>query len=489
VAEKESGPLSPGAFGRALHEFLRVSLELAPVEEPEVARRLREHLGAERLDELPILRRELQRSDHPNLQVALDRLLAGDNWSAEILGLRSERVFYGHEGVGLAFLARGGRQESIGAAIAALEHVTVPLGAGESVACVVNALLLMRAGERKLAALISRGESQMGGPALRLELVARERAEAESLLGEIEALMREHNVYRGRVVAFGGDPEMEGIGLEVRTLPAIGREAIVLPGGALERIERHALGPARYRERLLAAGRHLKRGMLLHGAPGTGKTLTAMYLIGRMPGRTTVMLTGGALGLIEPACALARELQPATVVLEDVDLVAHERDFGMPSRPLLFELLNEMDGLAEDADVLFLLTTNRPDVLEPALAARPGRIDQSVELPLPDAGDRRRLIELYARGLELRTERLDAVVERLDGASPAHVKELLRKAALFAAEEGDGVIAVEDRHLLDALDELVVASAEMRASLFASPPGPKAFPFPPDENEEAPGDW
>jgi hypothetical protein len=489
VAEKESAPLSPGAFGRALHEFLRVSLELAPVEEPEVARRLREHLGAERLDELPILRRELQRSDHPNLQVALDRLLAGDNWSAEILGLRSERVFYGHEGVGLAFLARGGRQESIGAAIAALEHVTVPLGAGESVACVVNALLLMRAGERKLAALISRGESQMGGPALRLELVARERAEAESLLGEIEALMREHNVYRGRVVAFGGDPEMEGIGLEVRTLPAIGREAIVLPGGALERIERHALGPARYRERLLAAGRHLKRGMLLHGAPGTGKTLTAMYLIGRMPGRTTVMLTGGALGLIEPACALARELQPATVVLEDVDLVAHERDFGMPSRPLLFELLNEMDGLAEDADVLFLLTTNRPDVLEPALAARPGRIDQSVELPLPDAGDRRRLIELYARGLELRTEQLDNVVERLDGASPAHVKELLRKAALLAAEEGDGPIAVEDRHLLDALDELVVASAEMRASLFASPPGPKAFPFPPDENEEAPGDW
>jgi ATP-dependent 26S proteasome regulatory subunit len=68
----------------------------------------------------------------------------------------------------------------------------------------------------------------------------------------------------------------------------------------------------------------------------------------------------------------------------------------MPSRPLLFELLNEMDGLAEDMDVLFLLTTNRTDVLEPALAARPGRIDQSVELPLPDATDRRRLIELSA---------------------------------------------------------------------------------------------
>jgi hypothetical protein len=492
VTGGESGPLSPGEFGRVLHEFLQASLELAPVEEPEVARRLREHLGAERLDELPILRRELQRGDHPNLQVALDRLRAGGTWSVEMLGLRSGgHVIYEHEGVGLASLARIGRRESTpGPMIAALEHVTVPLGTGASIVCVVNALLLMRDGGRRLGALISRSESRMGAPALRLEVIARERAEAEALMGEIEALMREHNVYRGRVVAFSGDPEMGGIGIEVRTLPAVDRAAIVLPEGALERIERHALGPGRHRERLLAAGRHLKRGLLLHGAPGTGKTLTAMYLIGRMPGRTTVLLTGGAFGLIEPACALARELQPATVVLEDVDLVAHVRDYGMPSGPLLFELLNEMDGLAEDADVLFLLTTNRPDVLEPALAARPGRIDQSVELPLPDATDRRRLIELYARGLELRSEHLDDVVERLDGASPAHVKEMLRKAALFAAEEHDGAIAVADRHLLAALDELVVASAEVRASLFAPRPGPEAFPFPPDDDEdEAPGDW
>ena len=81
----QAEPLSPGEFGRALHEFLRVSLELAPVEEPEVARRLREHLGADRLDELPILRRELQRSDHPNLQIALDRLRAGGTWAVEML--------------------------------------------------------------------------------------------------------------------------------------------------------------------------------------------------------------------------------------------------------------------------------------------------------------------------------------------------------------------------------------------------------------------
>ncbi len=74
---------------------------------------------------------------------------------------------------------------------------------------------------------------------------------------------------------------------------------------------------------------------------------------------------------------------------------------GMQTQPYLFELLNEMDGLRDDVDVLFVLTTNRPDILEPALAARPGRVDLAVQLPLPDADARRRLFGLYARGLRL----------------------------------------------------------------------------------------
>jgi ATP-dependent 26S proteasome regulatory subunit len=78
------------------------------------------------------------------------------------------------------------------------------------------------------------------------------------------------------------------------------------------------------------------------------------------------------------------------VVLEDVDLIAQGRGQPFqPTGPILFELLNKMDGLRDDCDVIFVLTTNRPDILEPALAARPGRIDLAIELPLPDADGRR----------------------------------------------------------------------------------------------------
>jgi ATP-dependent 26S proteasome regulatory subunit len=145
-------------------------------------------------------------------------------------------------------------------------------------------------------------------------------------------------------------------------------------------------------------------------------------------------------------------------VVEDVDLIAQERGMpGVQTQPLLFELLNEMDGLRDDLDILFVLTTNRPDILEPALAARPGRVDLAIPLPLPDADARRRLFALYARGLDFRVTDLDKFIARTEGASPAYIKELVRKAAVFGAIEADGAtkaVRVTDKHLDQATDEL-----------------------------------
>ena len=100
----------------------------------------------------------------------------------------------------------------------------------------------------------------------------------------------------------------------------------------------------------------------------------------------------------------------------------------------LHQLLNEMDGLGSDAEVIFILTTNRPQAIEPALAARPGRIDQAIEFPLPDADCRRRLLDLYGRGLTLALADPERLIARTEGASPAFIQELVRKAALIAAE-------------------------------------------------------
>jgi ATP-dependent 26S proteasome regulatory subunit len=248
----------------------------------------------------------------------------------------------------------------------------------------------------------------------------------------------------------------------------VAREDIVLPDGLLERLERHTIGFSQHRERLLAAGRHLRRGILLHGRPGTGKTLTATYLAGRMHDRTVVLVTGREVGMLRRSCELARLLAPAMVVLEDVDLVAEERTEQSPGQTtLLFELLNEMDGLPGDADVVVLLTSNRPELLEPALVSRPGRVDLAVEIPLPDPAARRRLFELYGRGLVLRVDGLDRLVARTEGVSPAFIRELLRKAALLAVGPGEEIV-VEDRHLDQALHELVVGGGELTRRLLGA---------------------
>jgi SpoVK/Ycf46/Vps4 family AAA+-type ATPase len=298
--------------------------------------------------------------------------------------------------------------------------------------------------------------------------------QAAQFVARLRDLMHEHSVFRGKLLSFSFS-EWGDFGVSFHRLPPIARDEIVLPPESLEAIERHTVGISRHAAALRDAGRHLKRGLLLFGPPGTGKTLSVMYLCGQMPGRTTLLLSGPSAGALGQAAAIARSLQPAMVVLEDVDLIAAERTMpDVGTNPLLFQLLNEMDGLAEDVDVVFVLTTNRVDLLEPALAARPGRIDQAVEIPLPDEDCRRRLLALYLRGVEHDEGQLDDVVARTDGVTASFMKELIRRAVLHAINSSE---ARDDAHLrlrtidlLAALDDLLGHSAPvLRSSLGANP--------------------
>jgi len=469
--------MRPEELAEALKRLVEWADEHAPRPEPPVRRRLREHLGRDPGD-LPIVSRSLESWDRPNFQVAIDAW--SDGRDVEVVGLP---VMHGYR-AGLAELVRGS-EWTPGVELGAVEYVTVPLGEHESVSCVESGFWLATGDDGPLVVTLKTDDHGMG-ESLELEVMAADRGAAEAVLAELMRIMRERNVYRGRVLElrsrhFHGE---EAAPLTVRTLPHIDRERIVLAAGVLERVERQAFGIAEHAERLRASGRHLRRGLLLHGPPGTGKTLTAMYLAGKMPGRTVVLLTGQSLGAVGASIDLATALEPAMVVLEDVDLVALDRSY-QPTNAILFELLNGMDGLDEDHDILFVLTTNRAELLEPALAARPGRIDQAVELPLPDADGRRRLLQLYGAGLDLTLGGDDALVAELDGVSPAFIRELLPRAALLAAEDTTGPLRVATHHLEQALSELRRSAADMTMSLLgAVPPNP----LDPGGETEAPTD-
>ena len=339
--------------------------------------------------------------------------------------------------------------------------------------CVNVGLYLIRDGSQRLAVLLSGpDDSRPLNKSISVEVMAPQREIADRFLSDVRDAMRACNVYRGRILSLApakswGDEVL----INFHRLPPVRRDQIILPEKLLKRIEKQTLEFSRHAEQLRAAGRHLRRGVLLYGPPGTGKTLTTMYLVGQMPERTTILVTGRNLELIGRSCSLARMLEPSVVVIEDVDLVAGDRQQVGPgcATPVLFDLLNSMDGLADDCNVLFLLTTNRPEVLEPALAARPGRVDQAVELTLPDEAGRQRLLELYAKGLTLLGDPLPALAHRTEGVSGAFIRELMRRAALEAVSS-NGKLEVEAQHLNEAFRELAVDGGEFTRSFLGFRP-------------------
>jgi hypothetical protein len=452
----------PEQLARALIGLEAWAQRSVPTEESPTRTRIREHFGADP-SRFPVVSAPLRGFERVNFQVALDALLAEDSWSDELIGLST---MHGYR-MGLAELVQSVNDE-YGPSLqpGPPEYETEQVGE-RTITCVAAGLWLLRDGERSMALMLTREDHGPSEAALGLEAMAPDREDAERLLARIRSLMEEHNVYRGHVLTLAGSP-WGGLGVSVQRLAKVTRDRIVLGDGTLERIERHTQGFSQHAEALRAAGRHMKRGLLLHGPPGTGKTLTAMYLSALMPDRTVLILAGEALGAIGAACEMARILEPSMVVLEDVDLVAMERSQYQHTSALLFELLNQMDGLNEDSDIIFLLTTNRADILEPALAARPGRIDLAVELPLPDADARGRLIDLYAEGLTLRLGDRSALVRDTEGTSPAFLRELLRRAALLASEEG--AAAVDDRHMSASLAELRQGGDGLTGSLLGARP-------------------
>jgi len=132
-----------------------------------------------------------------------------------------------------------------------------------------------------------------------------------------------------------------------------------------------------------------------------------------------------------------------------------------------------------------VLTTNRLDVLEPALAARPGRIDHAVEIGLPDAAARRRLLDLYLGEIEHTVDAAaDIAVQRTEGMTASFVRELVRRSVLDALDKTDAA-AVTDANVVAALDEMLESVGGVRAVLFGGAqmghPMPSMPPgFPPD---------
>lgn len=448
-------------FGQ--HLVRRFVTQARAADQPTIRSLITDHLGRP-ADDLAVVDDSWPAYEHVNIQAALDDWL-GDAAAHRVLGLSD----YRHRGsFGLSdLIGQDPAMRFHGPRLGNVTWTTLPTGPdGQTRECLRAAILLVEDGEDRYAVLF-RGadpDSEMRG--VSVEVIANRDGLAAALTSRLRERSVALNVFRGQIVSFGHSMFGERSSpLRFHPRPDLAAEDLILPEATFADVRRQVVGVARNSERLRAAGQHLKRGLLLYGPPGVGKTHTVRYLMGELVGTTVLELTGETLHAIREACSIARTLQPAMIVVEDVDLIAQQRDHYGGETPLLFTLLNEMDGLAEDADVVFLLTTNRADLLEPALASRPGRVDQAVHIDLPDRESRRRLVELYAGSLDVDLSRLDDVLDRTDGVTASFLKELLRRSAVIAADRDDQVadapLAVSAADLAAALDELLDTRNQM----------------------------
>jgi hypothetical protein len=445
-------------FGVAFRRFLDWIHGPESIEANEVSALVRDYLGPDG-GQHSVVTRELPPFEHVNLQTALDAWSVRAGRTVQVRGIALP-PHYG--GVSLQQLVAGEGLPPLRLTAPALTDL--PNGPGSTLGCLRLALLLVADQHGRYAVMIQAPNEHH--EALEIEIAGLPVDLAQRLLAELDQLRGELNVYRGHLLDVSLNP-MGGVILTFAGPPGLGRDDVVLPPAVLARVERHALGVASHRAALLAAGQHLKRGLLLYGPPGTGKTHTMRYLLGQMSDYTRLVLTGRSLVAVGAVTDLARALQPAVVVLEDVDLVAEERSMGPASSPVLFDLLDAMDGAAPDADLLFLLTTNRADLLEPALAARPGRVDVAVEIALPDAPARERLLRLYGQGvpLVLTEDDVKHAVERTDGTTASFLKELIRRSVLESLHDDPALTAVTGAQLARALDDLLDAAQAVTRTL------------------------
>lgn len=410
---------------------------------------LTEHFDGQSPDELISSQRSFPHYIRPVLQETLARLLS--SFAPRLLGLNQA-----HERLPLTvsslFVRTSGRISQT-VSLAPVKYRDVDVGNDEPVSILDNGLWLIRDGDLKAAVLFGQHVERRNTSISTVEIVSFPNARGVTFRDEIytalELAVRESRLYRGKVISIEEGDDYSGISrpIVVHRLPAVPRHAVILSPQTMQSIERNIFEFVLAREGLKTLRQSLQKGILLYGPPGTGKTHTIKYLASNLPGHTTLLISADQVTLLGAYMQLARLFQPSIVVIEDVDLIGRNRnEMRAPTEEsLLNRLLNEMDGLHQDAEILFVLTTNRPEEIEGALSARPGRVDQAIEVPAPDADCRARLLQLYGAQMSIPSDVIAFVVEQTEGVSAAFIKELVRRLAQQSiAREMQGKINMQD---------------------------------------------
>lgn len=275
-----------------------------------------------------------------------------------------------------------------------------------------------------------------GQPALVIagEVRKREKHLLLELANEARRIVKEESIYRGKAIRFGVDDEGDvdmGTPPEFMDTSAVTEDSLLFNANIKEQINTNILVPMKETARCRKLKIPLKRGVLLEGPYGTGKSLTAAMAakVAEDNGWTFILLD--KVQGLRAALEFANRYSPAVVFAEDIDRIATVRD------EKANDLINTIDGVvSKRSEIMTILTTNFAENLNPVIL-RPGRLDAVISLRAPDAETVMKLIRFYAGDLLDRAEPLVKSAKELAGQIPASIRECVERAKLGMIGRGD----------------------------------------------------
>lgn len=321
-------------------------------------------------------------------------------------------------------------------------YIDVNTDCGQRENLLMNGQILIEKEDGRL--IITVDINPRGLNSILVEGPAKKKEDIRGFVAGVLALAREHNFYRGKKLEFTG---------RLRFLELNGRswESIILDENTKKEIKANTIGFLARRASCAKYGIPPKRGLLLSGEPGTGKTIICKALMAEANGFTCITSNAYVLDAddyLSELYELAEDLSPCIVFIEDIDLIGQNRDeFGYQKGSALLSLLSVLDGIEEKKDIVTVATTNCLETLDRALSQRPSRFDRVVKLAKPSFDQRLEMVSRLCQRISLTHALQQYVAGKTEGCTPAQVQEVIYSLVIEQADDDSAAPVFSEREV------------------------------------------